>query len=34
MPMILVDWQLLDRIARGYIKIEPYDPKLSATKLA
>ncbi len=26
--MILVDWQLLDRIARGYIKIEPYDPKL------
>jgi dCTP deaminase len=28
MPMILVDWQLLDRIARGYIKIEPYDPKL------
>ena len=28
MPMILVDWQLLDRIARGYIKIDPYDPKL------
>jgi dCTP deaminase len=28
MPMILVDWQLLDRIARGYIKIEPYDPNL------
>ena len=26
--MILVDWQLLDRIARGYIKIDPYDPKL------
>jgi dCTP deaminase len=26
--MILVDWQLLDRIARGYIKIEPFDPKL------
>ena len=26
--MILVDWQILDRIARGYIKIEPYDPKL------
>jgi len=28
MPMILVDWQLLDRIARGSIKIEPYDKKL------
>ncbi len=26
--MILVDWQLLDRIARGYIKIDPYDPEL------
>lgn len=26
--MILVDWQLLDRIARGYIKIDPYDPAL------
>lgn len=26
--MILVDWQLLDRINRGYIKIDPYDPKL------
>jgi dCTP deaminase len=26
--MILVDWQLLDRIARGHIKINPYDPKL------
>jgi len=26
--MILVDWQILDRIARGYITIEPYDPKL------
>jgi dCTP deaminase len=26
--MILVDWQLLDRIARGYIKIDPYDPKM------
>ncbi len=26
--MILVDWQLLDRIARGYIKIDPYDPNL------
>jgi len=27
-PMILVDWQLRDRIARGHIKIDPYDPKL------
>jgi len=27
-PMILVDWQLLDRIGRGHIKIDPYDPKL------
>ncbi len=27
-PMILVDWQLLDRIARGHIRIDPYDPKL------
>jgi len=26
--MILVDWQLLDRIARGHIRIDPYDPKL------
>jgi len=26
--MILVDWQLLDRIARGHIKIDPYDKKL------
>jgi len=26
--MILVDWQILDRIARGYIKIDPYDPSL------
>lgn len=26
--MILVDWQLRDRIARGHIKIDPYDPKL------
>ena len=26
--MILVDWQLLDRIARGHISIDPYDPKL------
>jgi len=26
--MILVDWQILDRIARGSIKIDPYDPKL------
>jgi len=28
MPMILVDWQLLDRIGRGHIKIEPYDRNL------
>ena len=26
--MILVDWQLLDRIARGHIRINPYDPNL------
>ena len=26
--MILVDWQLRDRIARGYIRIDPYDPRL------
>jgi dCTP deaminase len=26
--MILVDWQLLDRIARGHIKIDPYNPDL------
>jgi dCTP deaminase len=26
--MILVDWQLRDRISRGHIKIDPYDPKL------
>ena len=26
--MILVDWQLRDRIGRGYIKINPYDPNL------
>ena len=26
--MILVDWQILDRIARGSIKIDPYDAKL------
>jgi dCTP deaminase len=26
--MILVDWQLLDRISRGHIIIDPYDPKL------
>ena len=24
--MILVDWQLRDRIARGHIKIDPFDP--------
>jgi len=28
MPMILVDWQLRDRISRGHIKIDPYDPQL------
>ncbi|MDD1718035.1 MAG: 2'-deoxycytidine 5'-triphosphate deaminase, partial [Methanoregulaceae archaeon] len=26
--MILVDWQLLDRIRHGYIFIEPFDPGL------
>jgi dCTP deaminase len=26
--MILVDWQLRDRIARGHIRIDPYDPNL------
>jgi dCTP deaminase len=26
--MILVDWQLLDRIGRGHIKISPYDKTL------
>jgi dCTP deaminase len=26
--MILVDWQILDRIARGSINIDPYDAKL------
>ena len=26
--MILVDWQILDRISRGYIKIDPFDPAL------
>ena len=26
--MILVDWQILDRINRGYITIDPFDPKL------
>jgi dCTP deaminase len=24
--MILVDWQIKDRIGRGFIKVEPYDP--------
>lgn len=28
LPMILVDWQLRDRIARGHIKIDPYNPDL------
>ena len=26
--MILVDWQILDRITRGSINIDPYDPRL------
>jgi len=26
--MILVDWQILDRIARGFITVEPFDPSL------
>ena len=26
--MILVDWQILDRIERGHIKIQPYDKSL------
>jgi dCTP deaminase len=26
--MILVDWQLRDRITRGFIKVDPYDEKL------
>jgi dCTP deaminase len=26
--MILVDWQILDRIARGFITIDPFDPVL------
>ena len=26
--MILVDWQLRDRIARGHIRIDPFDPAL------
>jgi dCTP deaminase len=26
--MILVDWQILDRINRGYIKIDPFEPNL------
>jgi len=26
--MILVDWQIIDRIERGYIKIDPFDPEL------
>jgi len=26
--MILVDWQIHDRIERGYISIKPFDPKL------
>jgi dCTP deaminase len=26
--MILVDWQITDRINRGYISVDPYDPEL------
>jgi len=26
--MILVDWQLRDRVARGHIRIDPFDPAL------
>ncbi|MFH0966627.1 MAG: dCTP deaminase [Methanobacteriota archaeon] len=26
--MILVDWQIIDRIRRGFIIVEPYDPEL------
>lgn len=26
--MILVDWQILDRIQRGFIRVEPFDPGL------
>ena len=26
--MILVDWQILDRIRRGFISVEPFDPRL------
>lgn len=26
--MILVDWQIVDRIGRGFIVIDPYDPEL------
>jgi len=26
--MILVDWQIVDRIRRGFITIDPYDPEL------
>ncbi|HUU74656.1 MAG TPA: dCTP deaminase [Methanoregulaceae archaeon] len=26
--MILVDWQILDRVERGYLRIEPFDPAL------
>ena len=26
--MILVDWRILDRVARGFIRIDPFDPSL------
>lgn len=26
--MILVDWQILDHISHGFIKVDPFDPKL------
>jgi len=27
-PMILVDWQIRDRIRRGFLSIDPFDPSL------
>ncbi|MEN6610297.1 MAG: dCTP deaminase [Methanoregulaceae archaeon] len=26
--MILVDWQILDHVARGFIRVDPFDPSL------
>jgi dCTP deaminase len=28
LPMILVDWQILDRITRGFITVDPFEPAL------